>query len=61
MDATIDTADANRQPMPKPDVRRMSRPRGPVAVFGASNFPFAFGAVGGDTASALAAGNPVVE
>jgi 2,5-dioxopentanoate dehydrogenase len=60
VDATIDTADANRQPTPRPDVRRMLRPRGPVAVFGASNFPFAFGAVGGDTASALASGNPVI-
>ena len=58
--ATIDTAEPNRQPLPKPDLRRMNRPRGPVAVFGASNFPFAFGAVGGDTASALAAGCPVL-
>ena len=48
------------QPLPKPDLRRMLRPRGPVAVFGASNFPFAFGTLGGDTASALAAGCPVV-
>ncbi|WP_243229108.1 aldehyde dehydrogenase (NADP(+)) [Microbacterium sp. CIAB417] len=45
---------------PAPDVRRMLVPMGPVAVFGASNFPFAFSVVGGDTASALAAGNPVV-
>ena len=60
VDAVIDTADAKRQPAPKPDLRRMLVPRGPVAVFGASNFPFAFGAVGGDTASALAAGCPVV-
>jgi NADP-dependent aldehyde dehydrogenase len=60
MEAVIDTADPNRQPMPKPDLRRMLKERGPVVVFGASNFPFAFGAVGGDTASALAAGNPVV-
>jgi 2,5-dioxopentanoate dehydrogenase len=60
LDATIDTADANRQPMPKPDIRRMLRPRGPVVVFGASNFPFAFSTLGGDTASALAAGNPVI-
>ncbi|MFY0686376.1 MAG: aldehyde dehydrogenase (NADP(+)) [Cyclobacteriaceae bacterium] len=58
--ASIDTADPNRQPVPKPDLRRMMRPIGPVAVFGASNFPFAFGVVGGDTASALAAGNPVI-
>src|ERR1051325_3219375 len=59
-DAVIDTADPQRQPLPKPDVRRMLRPLGPVVVFGAGNFPFAFGACGGDTASALAAGNPVV-
>lgn len=45
---------------PAPDVRRMLRPIGPVAVFGASNFPFAFSVAGGDTASALAAGCPVV-
>ncbi len=60
VDAVIDTADPNRAPAPKPDVRRMFRPRGPVAVFGASNFPFAFSVCGGDTASALAAGNPVI-
>ncbi len=58
--AVIDTAEPQRQPLPKPDVRRMARPVGPVVVFGASNFPFAYGACGGDTASALAAGNPVV-
>ncbi len=60
VDAVIDTANPQRQPVPKPDVRRMLRAIGPVAVFGASNFPFAFGACGGDTASAIAAGNPVV-
>jgi NADP-dependent aldehyde dehydrogenase len=60
VEAVIDRADPNRQPLPKPDLRRMLVPRGPVAVFGASNFPFAFGACGGDTASALASGNPVV-
>lgn len=60
VDATIDTADPARKPAPKPDLRRMLRPRGPVVVFGASNFPFAFGTLGGDTASALAAGCPVV-
>lgn len=60
VDATIDTADPNRQPLPKPDLRRILRPRGPIAVFGASNFPFAFGVCGGDTASALAAGNCIV-
>jgi 2,5-dioxopentanoate dehydrogenase len=60
VDAVIDTADPGRKPAPRPDVRRMLRPRGPVVVFGASNFPFAFSAAGGDTASALAAGNPVI-
>ena len=49
-----------RKPLPKPDIRSMLRPLGPVAVFGASNFPLAFSVAGGDTASALAAGNPVI-
>ncbi len=57
--ARIETADPTRTP-PKPDLRSMLRPLGPVAVFGASNFPLAFSVAGGDTASALAAGNPVV-
>jgi len=57
--ARIDTAEPMRTP-PKPDIRSMLRPLGPVAVFGASNFPLAFSVAGGDTASALAAGNPVV-
>ncbi|MGA7155464.1 MAG: aldehyde dehydrogenase (NADP(+)) [Acidobacteriaceae bacterium] len=57
--ARIDTANSDRTP-PKPDIRSMLRPLGPVAVFGASNFPLAFSVAGGDTASALAAGNPVV-
>jgi 2,5-dioxopentanoate dehydrogenase len=57
--ARIDTADPARTP-PKPDVRSMLRPLGPVVVFGASNFPLAFSVAGGDTASALAAGNPVI-
>ncbi|WOH38160.1 aldehyde dehydrogenase (NADP(+)) [Thalassotalea fonticola] len=57
--ASIDTSDAQRTP-PKPDLRRMLRPIGPVLVFPASNFPLAFGVLGGDTASALAAGNPVI-
>ncbi len=52
--------DANRKPAPKPDIRSMLRPLGPVAVFCASNFPLAFSVAGGDTAAALAAGNPVV-
>ena len=59
VDARVDTADPGRTP-PKPDLRSMLRPLGPVAVFGASNFPLAFSVAGGDTASALAAGNPVV-
>ncbi|HZP17769.1 MAG TPA: aldehyde dehydrogenase (NADP(+)) [Terriglobales bacterium] len=58
--ARIDRADPNRKPNPKPDIRSMLRPVGPVAVFGASNFPLAFSVAGGDTASALAAGNPVI-
>jgi len=58
--ASIDTAIPDRAPVPKPDLRRMMVGIGPVAVFGASNFPFAFSVAGGDTASALAAGNPVV-
>jgi alpha-ketoglutaric semialdehyde dehydrogenase len=58
--AQIDHADPERKPAPKPDLRSMLRPIGPVAVFGASNFPLAFSVAGGDTASALAAGNPVV-
>ena len=58
--ASIDTADAQRQPVPKPDLRKLLKPLGPVAVFGASNFPFAFGTLGGDTISALASGNPVI-
>lgn len=57
--ARIDTADPARTP-PKPDLRSMLRPLGPVVVFGASNFPLAFSVAGGDTASALAAGNPVL-
>lgn len=60
VDARIDTAQPDRKPTPRPDLRRMLRPLGPVAVFGASNFPLAFSVAGGDTASALAAGNPVV-
>jgi 2,5-dioxopentanoate dehydrogenase len=56
----IDHADPARKPVPKPDVRSMLRPIGPVVVFGANNFPFAFSVAGGDTASVLAAGNPVV-
>ena len=59
LEAAIDHA--GETPMgPQPDVRRMLVPTGPVAVFGSSNFPFAFSVPGGDTASALAAGNPVI-
>src|SRR3954465_14974762 len=60
VEAIIDTADPAAIPIPRPDVRRMLVPIGPVAVFGASNFPLAFSTAGGDTASALAAGCPVV-
>ena len=60
VDATIDTAIPDRQPMPKVDLRKMMVPLGPVVVFGASNFPLAFSTAGGDTAAALAAGCPVI-
>ncbi len=58
--ARIDPALPDRQPLPRPDLRSMLRPLGPVVVFGASNFPLAFSVAGGDTASALAAGCPVI-
>ena len=58
--ARIDPALPDRKPLPRPDIRQRSIPLGPVAVFGASNFPLAFSVAGGDTASALAAGCPVV-
>src|SRR5215471_11344544 len=60
VDARIDHGDPDRKPIPKPDVRSMLQPLGPVAVFSSSNFPFAFSVAGGDTASALAAGCPVI-
>lgn len=60
LDARIDLAQPDRAPVPKPDLRSMQRARGPVAVFCASNFPLAFSVAGGDTASALAAGCPVI-
>jgi alpha-ketoglutaric semialdehyde dehydrogenase len=60
VDARIDRPIPDRKPLPKPDLRRMLIPIGPIAVFCASNFPLAFSVAGGDTASALAAGNPVV-
>jgi|CZKR01.1.fsa_nt_gi alpha-ketoglutaric semialdehyde dehydrogenase len=58
--ARIDRADSGRKPAPKPDIRSLLRPLGPVVVFGASNFPLAFSVAGGDTASALASGNTVI-
>ena len=60
VEARIDTALPNRAPAPKPDLRKMSVPIGPVVVFGAANFPLAYSTAGGDTASALAAGCPVI-
>lgn len=60
LDRRHDEALPDRQPLPRPDLRLMQVPTGPVAVFGASNFPLAFSVAGGDTASALAAGCPVV-
>lgn len=59
LEARIDTALPERNP-PKPDIRKTMIPLGPVAVFGASNFPFAYSTAGGDTACALAAGCPVI-
>src|SRR3546814_6533419 len=60
LDRRHDKALPDRQPLPRPDLRLLQRPIGPVAVFGASNFPLAFSVAGGDTAAALAAGCPVV-
>src|ERR687895_310727 len=60
VEAIVDTPDPDAVPIPRPDVRRILVPIGPVAVFGASNFPLAFSVPGGDTASALAAACPVV-
>ncbi|MBN4070596.1 aldehyde dehydrogenase (NADP(+)) [Olleya sp. AH-315-F22] len=60
VEATIDTALPDRVPIPKPDVRKMMIPLGPVVVFGASNFPLAYSTAGGDTAAALASGCPVI-
>lgn len=60
VDAVIDTAEPERLPIPRSDIRRMFTPIGPVVVFGASNFPLAFSVAGGDTASALASGCPVI-
>ena len=60
LDIRHDKALPDRQPLPRPDLYMIQRPIGPVAVFGASNFPLAFSTAGGDTAAALAAGCPVV-
>lgn len=60
LDSRFDPAMPDRAPAPRPEIRLVQRPIGPVAVFGASNFPLAFSTAGGDTASALAAGCPVV-
>ena len=60
LDQRHDEALPDRKPMPRPDLRTIQRPIGPVAVFGASNFPLAFSTAGGDTAAALAAGCPVI-
>lgn len=60
LEARIDPAQPDRKPLPRPDLRLRNVPLGPVAVFGASNFPLAFSVAGGDTASALAAGCPVI-
>lgn len=60
VEASIDTAIPDRLPAPKPDIRKMMVPIGPVVVFGSSNFPFAYSVAGVDTGPALAAGNPVI-
>lgn len=60
LQATIDLADANWVPAARPDIRKANQPLGVVGIFAASNFPFAFSVIGGDSASAIAAGCPVV-
>src|SRR5690606_26617640 len=60
VDARIDLPDPTRRPLPKPDVRSLMQPVGPIAIFGASNFPIAISVLGADTMSAFAAGCPVV-
>ncbi|WP_075341643.1 aldehyde dehydrogenase (NADP(+)) [Tenacibaculum agarivorans] len=60
VEASIDTGIPDRTPAPKPDLRKMNIPLGPVVVFGASNFPLAYSTAGGDTAASLAAGCPVI-
>lgn len=59
-EVTIESAQLDRTPTPKPELRKTHIPLGPVVVFGSSNFPFAYSTAGGDTASALAAGCPVI-
>ncbi len=60
VDARVDTALPDRTPLPRPDIRKMLVPVGPIVVFGAANFPLAYSTAGGDTISALAAGCPVI-
>ena len=60
LDVRVDPAQPDRQPLPRADLRQRQIALGPVAVFGASNFPLAFSVAGGDTASALASGCPVI-
>ena len=60
LDCRHDPTQPERTPLPRPDIKLVERPIGPVAVFGASNFPLAFSTAGGDTAAALAAGCPVI-
>lgn len=60
LNASIDTAQPDRKPVPKPDLRKTFIPIGPIVVFGASNFPLAYSTAGGDTAAVLAAGCSVV-
>lgn len=60
LDIRHEEGDPNRSPVPRPDLKMVQRPIGPVGVFGASNFPLAFSTAGGDTAAALAAGCPVI-
>jgi len=60
VEAILESAAPERKPIPKPDIRKMNIPLGPIVVFGASNFPLAYSTAGGDTASALASGCPVV-
>lgn len=60
LNAVITSGDPDRKPSPRPELRKVGQALGPVAIFGASNFPFAYSTAGGDTASAFAAGCPVI-